>query len=287
MDLQSYITSGILELYVSGLATPEEAREVEQMAEQHPEVQAELDSIQKALEAYAGTHAVRPPAGLKEKVMQRLEAAPKSRPKETASQKEPTSTSQYSYEPRESSGSGSTNIASIASWILGLALLGSLVAIFLFWQDAERAKAKVQAAKDETEQLRKDCEAEKAKAKAVNDQFVVLRHWATKPVQLKATPIGGDAYAIVFWNKVKKTTYLDLGKLPKPAADKQFQLWAIVDGKPTDMGVFEVADTNDLVAIESKFIEAPQAFAITLEPKGGSAVPTLDQMWVVGAVGKG
>ncbi len=281
MDLQSFISSGILELYASGLATPEETREVEEMAANYPQVQAELDAIRQALDAYSGAHAVRPPEGLKEKVMNRLEGAPKGRPKD-APKTDASPSRQYSYEPKESNAGA--NIASIATWILGIALLGALAGIYLFWQEAERAKSKVQTAKDETEQLRKDCEAEKAKAKAINDQFIVLRHWATKPVQLKATPIGGDAYAIVFWNNVKKTTYLDMGKLPKPATDKQFQLWAIVDGKPTDMGVFEVNDSKDLIAIEGQFIESPQAFAITLEPKGGSQSPTLDQMWVVGAV---
>ncbi|MBK8564336.1 MAG: anti-sigma factor [Saprospiraceae bacterium] len=283
MDLNSYISSGILELYASGLATPEEVREVEDMAANHPQVQAELDAIREALHAYSVIHGVQPPQGLKEKVMQRVEGMPKSRPKESSKQEATTPTNQYNYEPRESSGD-SSKIANVATWILGLALLAALAAIFLFWQDAERAKSKVQAAKEETEQLRKDCEAEKNKAKAVNEQFVALRHWATKPVQLKATPIGGDAYAIVFWNNVKKTTYLDMGKLPKPATDKQFQLWAIVNGKPTDMGIFEVNDNKDLIAIEGRFIENPQAFAITLEPKGGSEAPTLDQMWVVGTV---
>jgi hypothetical protein len=281
MDLNSFISSGILELYASGLATPEEAREVEDMAANHPQVQAELDAILKALDAYSGVHAVQPPEGLKEKVMQRVEGMPKGRPKETP-KPDTTPTKQYSYEPREPSG-GSNYVANIATWILGLALLGALIAIFLFWQEAERAKSKAQAAKDETEQLRKDCEAEKTKAKAINDQFADLRHWATKPIQLKATPIGGDAYATVFWNNRRNFTYLDMGKLPKPATDKQFQLWAIVDGKPTDMGVFEVTDTKELIAIEGH-IQNPQAFAITLEPKGGSQAPTLDQMWVVGTV---
>ncbi len=292
MNLQAYITSGILELYVHGLATPEEIREVEAMAEQHPEVQAEIDAIRQALGAYAGLHGVQPPEGLKEKVMQRLDGAPKGgRPvKGNSSQDIGSNQTRSSYEPRESPATSS--IASVAAWILGLALLGACVAIFLFWQQAERATSKMQDAQAEIAQIRKDCEAEKAKAKAVNDQFVVIRHWATKPVQMKATPIGGDAYAIVFWNSVKKTTFLDLGKLPKPAADKQFQLWAIVDGKPTDMGIFDVADANGasnngLIKIEGQFIEKPQAFAVTLEPKGGSETPTLDQMWVVGAVAKG
>lgn len=137
------------------------------------------------------------------------------------------------------------------------------------------------------EQVRKDCEAEKAKANEVKEQFIAIRHWATKPVQMKATPLGGDAYAVVYWNNVKKTTYLDLGKLPQPAADKQFQLWAIVNGKPTDMGIFEVAPADSLIKIDGQFIENPQAFAVTLEPKGGSQSPSLDQMWVVGNVAKG
>lgn len=282
MNLQAFITSGILELYVSGLASPEEVREVEQAAAQHPAVQAEIEAIRQALDAYAGLHAVRPPADLKDKVMLRLDGAPKPKPKElSSSQSNPTNYS--SSEPRET---GNPHIANIAAWVLGLALLGSLFAIFLFWQQAERATAQLQAAKDQMEQVRKDCETEKAKANEVNEQFIAIRHWATKPVQMQATPIGGNAYAIVFWNRIKKTTYLDLGKLPKPAADKQFQLWAIVNGKPTDMGVFDVADNTNLIKIEGQFIENPQAFAVTLEPKGGSETPSLDQMWVVGSVGK-
>jgi anti-sigma-K factor RskA len=34
-----------------------------------------------------------------------------------------------------------------------------------------------------------------------------------------------------------------------------------------------------------KSVENPQAFAVTLEPKGGSAVPTLNQMFVMGKNG--
>lgn len=284
MNLQAYITSGILELYVHGLATPEEIREVEAMAEQHPEVQQELDAINKALESYAGIHGVEPPEGLKDMIMQRLDGIPKGRPSKDNSNQGNSSQSSRSYEPRDT---GSASIASIATWILGIALLGACVAIFLFWQQAERASAQLDSAQAQMEQERKDCEAEKTKAKEVNDQFIAIRDLATKPVQLKATAIGGDAYAIVFWNNIKKTTYLDLGKLPKPAADKQFQLWAIVNGKPTDMGVFDVADSNGVIKIEGYFIENPQAFAVTLEPKGGSQAPTLDQMWVVGTVVRG
>ena len=282
MNLQAYITSGILELYVHGLASPDEIREVEAMAEQHPEVQQEVDAIRQTLETYSDLHGVQPPAGLKEKVMQRLGDVPQGKPSNGDS---PTATAQPtrgSYEPRQQGDSG---IASVASWILGLALLGACVAVFLFWRQAERANAQLKTAQEQVEQVRKDCEADKAKANKVNEQFIAIRHWATKPVQMKGTPLGGDAFAVVYWNSVKKTSYLDVVKMPEPAAGKQFQLWAIVDGKPTDMGVFDVAVAGGLQ--EVPFIDNPQAFAVTLEPKGGSQTPTLDQMWVVGAVAKG
>lgn len=286
MNLQAYITSGILELYVHGLATPDEVREVEAMAEQHPEIRQEITSIQRALESYADLHGVQPPDGLKDKIMQRLEngGATKGRSKGKPAEQSVPQPERRRQESRETAAGYS--IASIAAWILGLALLLACVAVFMFWQQAEKASTQVQAAQAQLEQQKKDCEAEKEKAKKVNDQFYAIRHWATKPVQMKATPLGGDAFAVVYWNNIKKSSYLDVVKLPQPPADKQYQLWAIVDGKPTDMGVFEVTDTKDSLQ-EVPYILNPQAFAVTLEPKGGSESPTLDQMYVVGAVAKG
>lgn len=270
-----------MELYVHGLASPEEIREVEAMAEQHPEIQQEIEAIRKTLEAYTGLHGVQPPAGLKDKIMQRLEGVPKGGAK-VRPNKENTSSQPHGY---ELGPQGETSIASIATWILGLALLGACVAVFLFWQQAERATEQVKAAQTQLEQHQKDCEAEKAKANKINEQFIAIRHWDTKPVQMKGTELGGDAFAVVYWNNVKKLALLDVVKLPEPAVDKQYQLWAIVGGKPTDMGVFELAAAAGLQ--EVPFINNPQAFAVTLEPKGGSQTPTLDQMYVVGNVAKG
>ena len=46
--------------------------------------------------------------------------------------------------------------------------------------------------------------------------------------------------ATVFWDTKSKDVYLLANKLPQAAADKQYQLWAIVDGKPVDAGVIGV-----------------------------------------------
>ena len=84
----------------------------------------------------------------------------------------------------------------------------------------------------------------------------------------------------VFWNKNTKDVYLLANKLPQAAEGKQYQLWALVDGKPVDAGLLE--DCNGVCKLKN--IPKAQAFAITLEDKGGSASPHLDQLYVIGNV---
>ena len=90
-----------------------------------------------------------------------------------------------------------------------------------------------------------------------------------------------DLEATVYWSASKNATYLAIRNLPEPPADKQYQLWAIVDKKPVDAGVFEY----NLSEIQSmKVFEEAQAFAVTLEPEGGSKSPTLEKMYVLGTL---
>ncbi len=57
---KEYIDSGILEQYVLGVTTPEESREVELIAANHPAIQYEIDAIYLALETYAMENAIAP-----------------------------------------------------------------------------------------------------------------------------------------------------------------------------------------------------------------------------------
>jgi mannose-6-phosphate isomerase-like protein (cupin superfamily) len=65
MSISEYIKSGILEMYVLGIATEQEAREVQEMAEKHPEIRDELDIISSDIELYANLHAVKPDPTIK------------------------------------------------------------------------------------------------------------------------------------------------------------------------------------------------------------------------------
>jgi anti-sigma-K factor RskA len=76
---------------------------------------------------------------------------------------------------------------------------------------------------------------------------------------------------VVFWNRHRQQVYVSVRGLPAPPRGKQYQLWAIVDKKPVDAGVFS---TGTRTAQRVKDIARAQAFAVTLENEGGSPQPT-------------
>ncbi len=65
ITVSEYIKSGILEMYVLGITTPDETKEVEEMAQKHPEIRSEIDAMSKDIELYAELHAVKPDPTLK------------------------------------------------------------------------------------------------------------------------------------------------------------------------------------------------------------------------------
>ena len=114
------------------------------------------------------------------------------------------------------------------------------------------------------------------------EKMQVITDANTVRITLKGTDKSPASMALIYWNKETKSVYLDIKALPPTAADKQYQLW-FIDPKngPVSAGVFDLK-TGELL----KMTDAPDAaaFAVTLEPLGGSVNPTLDQMYVVGNV---
>src|SRR5262245_36153727 len=66
--MHEYISSGIIESYVLGLASEEEGREFEEMCASYPELVEARNNFELALEEQARKNAVPPPATAKEKI---------------------------------------------------------------------------------------------------------------------------------------------------------------------------------------------------------------------------
>ena len=68
MDIQQYISSGIIEACVLGNASAEDMRELASLSAQYPEIKKVWDERQIDIEEFATLHATPPPAFLKEKI---------------------------------------------------------------------------------------------------------------------------------------------------------------------------------------------------------------------------
>lgn len=69
MDLKNFISSGILEAFVLGLASAEECDKVLLLAAEHNEIKDEIIKIEQALEMYAQAHSIDPPKSLRTQIL--------------------------------------------------------------------------------------------------------------------------------------------------------------------------------------------------------------------------
>ncbi|MTI89695.1 MAG: anti-sigma factor [Balneolaceae bacterium] len=98
---------------------------------------------------------------------------------------------------------------------------------------------------------------------------------------LEVNPAG---YGKVVWDKESGQALLQVANLPPVPTQKDYQLWFVVDNQPISAGVFAVnnPEQDNFFKIEEFRNQAPSgAFAITLEPEGGSPQPTGD-MYLLG-----
>jgi anti-sigma-K factor RskA len=100
-------------------------------------------------------------------------------------------------------------------------------------------------------------------------------------IKMPGVPGKEGHMATVFWQTRTKDVYVMPNKLPAPAEDRQYQLWAMVKGKPVDAGML---DPDCISVCKMKNIPEAEAFAITLEKKGGSPTPNMEQLFVMGKI---
>ncbi len=95
-----------------------------------------------------------------------------------------------------------------------------------------------------------------------------------RAVRLAAQPgIAADSEVIALWDPRRQSGTLDLSKLPKAGADQDYQLWIVTPeaDQPLDAGVVAAGGTRSDFK-SPRAVAKVAALAISLEPKGGSAV---------------
>lgn len=267
-DVKAYIESGILELYVLGDLSPEERKQVEAMASQHAAVKTELDNIARTMEQYAAEHAIEPSENLRNRVLNnlvtnlgddRIFTKGKYRDEDHVAILPSQKTSQF------------FKYAFAACLALLILSVAALVTVYNRLQESNQQLVAMQSQNQQYS----------TRVNLLDNEIQVFRDPSFKLIQLLGTVKAPASKLTVAWNPVKKKVMIDMANMKLPATDPkhQYQLWAIVNNKPVDLGVFDAkSDTTDMKLMKS--VAQAQAFAVTLEPKGGSTFPTLDQMIV-------
>ena len=78
MNIEEYISSGIVESYVLGLASQEERSEFENMCNQYPIVLEARNAFEIALENQAMQNAITPSADVKSKIFNTISSSAKN-----------------------------------------------------------------------------------------------------------------------------------------------------------------------------------------------------------------
>ncbi|WP_339724115.1 anti-sigma factor [Maribacter stanieri] len=261
MDVEKYIASGILELYIAGILSDKENLEIANYAKEYPEFQKEIEAIEASI----------------------LELSRKASPGYN-----------YSFKSLMNRINKEVKLVSIndkrgtplLSYI-GLAA-SVLLAVGLFWmyQQNQDLKSEIELVEKQNVDLEQQIADTDSSLEQTQDLLNSLRDKNISVTTLDGQNISPTSYAKAYWNKENKKVFIDAKGLPEPPDGFVYQVWSLKLSPltPTSMGLLEdfATDENKVFALNNP--NDSEAFGITLEPAGGSEAPTLEQLYTLGVV---
>lgn len=264
MNLKDYISSGILEAYLLDEVTPQEKVDVHRMLSLHPELKQELNRLEETLEAFAQKSAIAPRKEGKDIILAKIKKTPPGIPQN----KIVLLKSQNIF----------WKYAAAASVTIAL---GASYAAYNYRQQWQETNVALLTLVAQNQRVAQDYNVVNQKLVKIQDDFSIIENTAFLKVAMKGTASEPNAHTSVYWNASTEEVFLSIQNLKEISKDNQFQLWAIVDGKPVDAGVFDIGASG---LLKMKSIKGATAFAVTIEPRGGKVSPTLETMQVIGAI---
>ena len=252
MDIQEYISSGIIETYVMGLCSPDEEMELEKLRSQYPELDEAIVRHETELEKNMQQNSILPPASVDEKVLSSIQ-----------------SLGVYPLQAVKESRSAKTNRYNLAIAAAVLLLVGS--ALFNFIQFNQNKKLKKELAFGiETKGL-------------PPEDFAIMTNPTITPVAMYGVGIHSICRCTMFWDKKTGKAYVMIHHLVNSSESRDYQLWAIVDEKPVSVGLIDDSIRGRFIEV-SNVPAGAKAFSVTLEKAGGSETPDMGQLYLHGSI---
>lgn len=265
MDVEAYIESGILELYVAGALSEKENQEVYNLMQQHPEILQEVLEIENAIITLTSSTS----RGKNKKLLDTI--------KSTLGFNENDGTKEIPVRQLR------YNWVTYTGWAAAI-----ILGVGLFWtlNQNKQLESDIQTADIENSYLELQIEQAKSSLSEANSLISVLRDENIKEVPLAGQANFENSYAKVYWDEDNNRIYLDAAGLPEPPRGKVYQVWSLTLNPltPISLGTLDNFQTDDNKIFEIENLNQSEAFGITLEPEGGSASPTMEQLYTLGVV---
>lgn len=261
MKEEEFISSGLLELYVTGSLSEVEIQEVERAMAQYPKVRQEVEAIEKGL------------MQLSESIGEPLSKSVWQRISEITSGFRPLSAK-----------SSSRNWNAISGWAAAILFFGGLT--YMMVKNAELS-SDLRSIQTQNVVLKEKSSQSETKLAEANNLLEIIRSQDFKPVSLPGNvAVAPQAYATVYFNENDNTAYLDVKGLPAPPKGKVYQVWSLIMDPltPRSIAILDGFEESSTKFFKVENVPNPEAFGITLEPEGGSESPTLSQLYTLGMV---
>lgn len=239
MNIEEYISSGILEGYLAGKVSEQEHEEVESMARIYPEVQGELEKLRDE----------NPEILLTEK--------------------------QEWNDSRDTTSGKVTS--SLIFWrtltiMLIVFILGTIV---FYYIDRNRLAQEIAVLHIKNNDLEGALFTSRAIILQERSELRTIHNPDTEKIILSSTARDSNKYVVLYRNKINNKVWINATNLPIPAENKQYQLWTMQGSSAESLGVIGKS-TGSLQEMEK--VKNPDAFIITLEPFGGNRSPSMDRV---------
>lgn len=252
MSAQDIRESGLLELYVLGDLSVHDQAEVEAALQRYPELKKDLREIEQTFELYARNYSVEPPASVLDALLAQTR---NTRPASPAPAQAPASRS---------------NLRPITG-VLGLAfLLAAIGALYLWQQNSELRTT--------AERIEAECETVRQQQRQQIALYQAAGAAGSRSLAFNATEKYPDTRLSFSTNDAEERNFIKVESLPELADDQSFQLWSLGSADaPVPLDVFQ----GDTLILPVEYVSNSAAYAITIEPRGGSQAPNLDNLIAV------
>ncbi|THD66359.1 anti-sigma factor [Robertkochia marina] len=248
-----FLEGDLLERYLTGETDVEENLQSEYFIETYPEVREEYEKLQLNLEQYARSFAQPLPENVKQAVRDSIK------------------TPVIALNTEETNSSRKPMRWYIAAAVASTVLLGS-TSVSL-WNQNKMLSTQKNAVVDQLEGLKSNIVETNSKLELLKSKNAVLSDPDTRQYVFKGNERAKNLRSVAYINPKEGMSAINIVSLPDLPEDKEFQMWAEVDGKMVSLGVLEKADLKLMSLPHS---DKASGYKITIQNKGNKDFAAID-----------